>query len=218
MWQFINIMATYSIGKFSKLIGVSVRTLQRWDRTGRLVADRTASNRRQYTDKHLLQVGRKAHNKAEPKCIVYCRVSSQAQKPDLKNQRHMLEQFCVARGLAVDEWIEEIGGGMNFKRKKFLSLVDRIITQEVGVLVIAHKDRLTRFGFELIEHLCEMAGCELLVMNTESLSPEQEMVEDLMTIVHCFSSRLYGLRNYRKSLKKALADDTRSSDTTPSDP
>lgn len=211
-------MATYSIGEFSKLIGVSVRTLQRWDRIGRLVADRTASNRRQYTDKHLVQVGHKAQNRAKQKCIVYCRVSSQAQKPDLNNQRLMLEQFCVARGLAVDEWMEEIGGGMNFKRKKFLSLVDRIITQEVGVLVIAHKDRLTRFGFALIEHLCEMAGCELLVMNAESLSPEQELVEDLMTIVHCFSSRLYGLRNYRKSLKKALTDDTRSPDTPRSDP
>lgn len=211
-------MTTYTVGEFSELIGVSVRTLQRWDRTGRLVADRTASNRRQYTDQHLAQVRLKPRIEAKRVCIVYCRVSSQAQKTDLKKQRQMLEQFCAARGLAVDEWIEEIGGGMNFKRKKFLSLIDRIIAQEVGILVIAHKDRLARFGFSLVEHLCELADCELLVMNTESLSPEREMLEDLMTIVHCFSSRLYGLRNYRKSLKEALADDTRSSDTTASDP
>lgn len=128
----------------------------------------------------------------------------------------MLEQFFAAQGLAVNEWIEEIGGGMNFKRKKFVSLVDQIIAQEVELLVIAHKDRLVRFGFALIEHLCERAGCELLVMNTESLSPEQEIVEDLMTIIHCFSSRLYGLRNYRQSLKKVLKDVTRSQDSTES--
>ncbi len=119
----------------------------------------------------------------------------------------MLEQFCAGRGLAVDEWIEEVGGGLNFNRKRFVSLVDRIVTGEIETLVIAHKDRLARFGYALIEHLCEVADCQLVVMNTEALSPEREMVEDLMTIVHCFSSRLNGLRNYRKTLQKALKDD-----------
>lgn len=201
----------YTISEFAKKVGVTVHTLQRWDREGRLVAKRTHTNRRYYTEEDLAYVLGQS-NPVSRKTIVYCRVSSQAQKPDLKNQREVLEQFCVARGIAVDEWIEEIGGGMNFKRKKFLKLVDEIIAQEIGVLIIAHKDRLSRFGFSLIEHLCKKASCELLVMNTQSLSPEQEMVEDLMTIIHCFSSRLYGLCNYRKSLKKALKDDTRASD------
>ncbi len=84
--------------------------------------------------------------------------------------------------------------------------MDGIIADEIGTVVIAHKDRLTRFGFDLIAHLCEVHHCELLVLNTVSLSPEQEMVvQDLMTIIHCFSSRLDGLRNYRKALKEALA-------------
>jgi predicted site-specific integrase-resolvase len=74
--------------------------------------------------------------------------------------------------------------------------------------VIAHTDRLARFGYDLLVHLCQMQGCQLVVLNTESLSPEQEMVQDLMTITHCFSARLYGLRNYRKALEKALKDDT----------
>ena len=93
---------------------------------------------------------------------------------------------------------------MNFKRKQFLEIVDRVVRGEVAHLVVAHKDRLTRFGFDLLKHLCDSHGCELLVLDQEKLSPEREMVEDLMTIVHCFSSRLYGLRNYRKSLKDAL--------------
>lgn len=107
----------------------------------------------------------------------------------------------------MDEWIQEVGGGLNFKRKRFLEIMDRIVVGDIGVLVIAHKDRLARFGYGLIEHLCEVANCDLIVMNTETLSPEREMVEDLMTIAHCFSSRLYGLRNYRQALKKALRDD-----------
>ena len=125
----------------------------------------------------------------------------------------MLEQFCVGRGLAVDEWIEEIGGGMNFKRKKFIAMTNEVLTGRVQTVVVAHKDRLARFGFEYIEHIYQQFGSEIIVMNTTSLSPEQEMVEDLMTIVHTFSSRLYGLRNTRKTLEKALADDKSAQDT-----
>lgn len=197
----------YTPSEFARKVGVTVNTLQRWDREGRLVAKRTHTNRRYYTDDDLQAV--LGHSSMPSRrSIVYCRVSSQAQKPDLQNQRQMLEQFCAAKGVAVDEWIEEIGGGMNFKRKKFLALIDQIVAGEIETLVIAHKDRLARFGFDLLEHLCEQAGCRLMVMNSESLSPEREMVEDLMTIVQCFSSRLYGLRNYRKTLKKAIEDDT----------
>ena len=88
----------------------------------------------------------------------------------------------------------------NFTRPKFLAVVDGIVTNRVAVLVIAHKDRLVRFGFDLLAHLCRTHGCELLVLNTETLSPEQEMVQDLMTITHCFSARLYGLRQLPQSL------------------
>jgi len=80
------------------------------------------------------------------------------------------------------------------------------VAGQVATLVIAHRDRLARFGFDLLAHLCASHDCELLVMNTETLSPEQEMVQDLMTITHCLSARLYGLRNYRKALDAALKE------------
>jgi putative resolvase len=195
----------YTIGEFAKQVGVVPKTLQRWDREGRLKAHRTVTNQRYYTDEDLaIVLGLEKHAKKK-RCVVYCRVSSPAQKPDLVNQRQNLEQFCTARGLVVDEWLEEIGGGLNFQRKKFLALVDSIIAGEVGMLVIAHKDRLARFGFSLIEHLCAVYHCELIVMNNQSLSPEQELTQDLLSILHCASRRLYGLRNYRKTLKEALA-------------
>jgi len=136
--------------------------------------------------------------------VAYCRVSSQAQKPDLANQRVVLEQFCAARGLADVEVVTEIGGGLNFTRKKFVALMQAVDRSEVKALVIAHKDRLVRFGFVWFAQFCADHGCELLVLNQETFSPEQEIVQDLMTIVHCFSSRLYGLRNYRTTLTEAL--------------
>jgi len=129
---------------------------------------------------------------------------SQEQRPDLKNQRRIVEEFAIAKGIANLEFIEEIGGGLNFKRPKFTALVDSVVADEVAMLVVAHKDRLARFGFELLQHLCRKHGSELLVLNTEKVSPEQEMVQDLMAITDCFSSRLYGLRNYRRALKEAL--------------
>jgi len=203
---------TISTGKAAKLLGVSVKTLQRWEREGRLIpVGRTDSNRRLYRVSQIQTfIGICQTNHQEPsRLIAYCRVSSAAQKPDLINQRRVLEEFIVARGLANVEFVEEVGGGLNFKRKKFLVLMEEIGRREIKTLVLAHRDRLTRFGFEWFEHYAKAHGCEVLLLNQERLSPEQEMVQDLMTIVHCFSSRLYGLRNYRKKLDEALKQEVK---------
>jgi predicted site-specific integrase-resolvase len=191
----------------AKLLGTTVKTLQRWEREGRLVpAARSTSNRRRYTESQLRVFLRLAP--AGPRRVVaYCRVSSAAQRPDLRNQRRVLEQFAAARGLAGVEYVEEVGGGLNFGRRRFLALMDAIGRGELATLVLARRDRLTRFGFEWFAHYAALHGCELLVLNQERLSPEEEMVRDLMTIVHCFSSRLYGLRNYRRQLRAALESD-----------
>src|SRR5579864_1158403 len=206
----------YTVSQFAKKVGVSVKTLQKWDRIGVLPAPRTVTNRRYYTDEELAHALRLPRVNKERRTIGYCRVSSQAQKPDLLNQRQVLEQWCEQQHIRVDEWIMEVGGGLNFERKHFLRLVDSIIDGQVERVVLAHQDRLARFGYKLLAHLCQQQACELLVLNTETLSPEQELVQDLMTIVHCFSSRLYGLRNYRKALQKAIKDDQSAQDTTAS--
>lgn len=199
-----------STGKAAKLLGVTVKTLQRWEREGRLVpAARSDSNRRLYTESQLreFQGLRQSDGVSPARLVAYCRVSSAAQKPDLANQRKVLEEFVVAKGLANVEFVEEVGGGLNFTRKRFLALMDEIGRREIRALILAHRDRLTRFGFDWFEHYAKSNGCEVLVLNQERLSPEQEMVQDLMTIVHSFSSRLYGLRNYRKKLDEALKKD-----------
>jgi predicted site-specific integrase-resolvase len=199
-------MSTFNSAQFAKQAGVSVKTLQRWDRAGRLKpAARTPGNRRLRTPEQLNQ----AHNcvsKTKPVTLATLRVSSQAQKPDLSNQRAALEQFCIARRIA------EISGGLNFKRPKFSDLVDRIVRSELSTRVIAHKGRLARCGVGLLAHLCETHGCQIVVLNTESLSPKQELVQDWMTIVHSFSPRLYDLRSYHKAIQKAMRDDQGSQD------
>jgi putative resolvase len=121
----------------------------------------------------------------------------------------VLEDFCAARGVAGVECVEEVGGGLNLERPKFVALMDRIEARQVSHLVIAHKDRLVRFGFSWSSDFAPSTAPSLLVLNNEQLSPEQEMVEDLLTIVHCFSAHLYGLRNYRKKLKEARKEDIR---------
>lgn len=199
---------TLDITTAAKMIGVTVKTMQRWDREGKLVpVSRTPSNRRLYSESQILSIMGMHHNVKPFRNIAYCRVSSAGQKPEMKNQRAALETFTIARGLESVEIIEEIGGGLNFKRKQFLSIMDAINRHEVKTLILAHKDRLVRFGYDWFEHYAKTHGCEIIVINQESLSPEEEMVQDLMTIVHCFSSRLYGLRHYKTKLNEILKTD-----------
>lgn len=190
------------VSEFAKRIGKSSKTLRRWDASGILIAKRHPSGHRYYDESDVRKV---FGGRLEPgRTVVYCRVSSAGQKDDLEGQVRAMEEFCLQSGIAVDEWANEIGGGMNFNRKRFLLLMDEIQQGKIAKLLIAHKDRLCRFGFEYFERMARESGCELIVVNQESLSPQQEMIEDLLAIVHTFSCRLYGLRRYKKMLKADL--------------
>lgn len=189
---------TYRPHEFAKLISRTTQTLQRWDRVGILKARRTPTNRRYYThDQYLQIIGQKA---TERQIVVYYRVSSATQKTDLASQKAAIEQFCIAAGKPVSLWLQDIGSGLNYKRKNFVVLLEMVERGEVSEIVIAHKDRLVRFGYEWFEKFCRDHGTTLTVMNTESLSPEEEMTQDLLSIIHGFSSRLYGLRRYKKKI------------------
>lgn len=173
------------------------------------VASRQTEGGLNRTEEQIIQFRQETAHPGPRQTVVYCRVGSQSQRADLKNQRRVLEEFCLARGLANVEFVEEIGGGMNFGRKKFLALMDAIEAGTVGTLIVAHKDRLTRLGYEWFERFCQRHACDILVLNQEHLSPEEELVQDLLTITQVFSARLYGLRNYRKQLHETLDADVR---------
>jgi putative resolvase len=192
----------YSPKQFGQLIGRSVNTLQKWDRKGILKAHRSPTNRRYYThDQYLAYRGLVAE--VGGKTIVYARVSSAGQKPDLAHQVAALRDYCQRHSYQPDEWIEEIGSGLNYQRKQFNRLMEQIELGQVRRLIIAHKDRLVRFGFEWFAAFCARHGTELLIVNSDTLSPEQELVQDLLSIVHVFSVRLYGLRSFRKVISDA---------------
>ena len=120
-----------------------------------------------------------------------------------------MERFCLARGLAVDEWFTEIGGGMDLTRRTFVAVMDAIERGEIATLVIAHQDRVARFGVDYLEHVAQKNDCDIVVANQQSLSPDQELVHDLVAVVHTFSGRLSGLRRYDKTLKDELGDGAR---------
>jgi len=139
--------------------------------------------------------------------IVYARVSGRAQKPDLAQQIDALDAYCKQQAIKVDEWMSDISSGLNYKRKNFTRLMEMIELGQVRRVLIAHRDRLVRFGYDYFEAFCQRHHTELIVMNSEAMSPEHELVRDLIAIVTVFSVRLHGLRSYRKVLKDAALRD-----------
>jgi len=193
---------TYSPKEFGQLIGRKVKTLQKWDREGVLKAHRSPTNRRYYThDQYLEYRGLKAAEQGLT--IAYTRVSGVGQKPDLANQTNALALYCQQRAIKVDEWLSDIGSGLNYRRRQFNRLMEMVELGQVRHIVIAHRDRLVRFGYGYFEAFCQRHNTEIIVMNGETMSPEQELVQDLLAIVTVFASRLHGLRSYKKAIKDA---------------
>ncbi|MFM6621530.1 MAG: IS607 family transposase [Dolichospermum sp.] len=175
-------------------LGVSTKTLERWLEDGKIEGIFTQGGQRRYNLDSIIPV-RHGNPPDERTTLLYARVSSRSQKHDLEQQ----VQFLQSR-YPGSEIITDIGSGLNFKRKGLQSLLDRVLGNTCKLVVIAHKDRLCRFGFDLISWLCARQQTQILVLNQTNLSPEREMVEDILAIIHVFSCRLYGLRKYKKQV------------------
>jgi predicted site-specific integrase-resolvase len=207
-------MATYvSTGQAAKMLGVSVSTLQRWDRTGKLVPERTPAGRRRYKVADLGSYNPLTRKVVEPnrKTVAYARVSSHDQKPDLDRQAQVLEMYCAAHGWD-HEVVTDLGSGMNYRKKGLTRLLDQVIGGEVGRLVITHKDRLLRFGAELVFAVCAAKHVEVVIINSgDERSFEEELASDVLEIVTVFSARMYGARSHKNKrlidgVSKAVAD------------
>ena len=165
-------ITNYKPKDFAGLLGVSVKTLQRWDRDGILKAYRTPTDRRYYTyDQYLQFKGVQTGNDIRD-IVIYARVSTRNQKDDLQNQVDFLKQFCNAKGIIVNQCIEDFGSGLNYNRKKWNKLLDDVM------------------------------GTKIITINNETLSPNEELVQDIISILHVFSCRLYGLRKYKNQIKE----------------
>lgn len=200
----------YSPKQFGKLIGKSVNTLQKWDRQGILPAFRSPTNRRYYTHEQYLQY-RGLISSEQGKVIAYTRVASPSQKKDLMVQREAICAYCLYHHINVDQWMEDIGSALNYKRKGFNEVVEQIELGQVRRLIIVYQDRFVRFGYDWFEHFCQRHGTDITVIKSDAFSPEEEMARDLIAIVTVFSARLHGLRSQKSAIRAAaLRKDNRN--------
>lgn len=192
----------YNVTQFSKLINVKVKTLQKWDREGILVAYRTPTNRRYYTHTQYLQFLGQEDN-AQKDNVIYTRVSGNSQKDDLKRQADFLVEYCHHNGISIANIYSDVGSGLNFNRKDWNRLIDDCLEGRIANIYVAYKDRFIRFGFDWFQRfLLNKFGVNLIAVNDVVSSPQEELVNDLITIIHVFSCRIYGLRKYQKKIAK----------------
>lgn len=200
-------MKRYKVGEFAKLLNVTVKTLQNWDKQGTLKAYRTPTNQRFYTEEQLNQILNLSNTNQDEKQglkIGYCRVSTHNQKNSLEHQEEYLRSYTNAKGVILDEVFTDIGSGINYNRKNFNRILELVEDGEVAEIYVTYKDRFVRFGFDWFNTFCEKHGTKIIILNQPSTSPEQELAEDLLNIVTVFSARSHGLRTYKKQLEQNL--------------
>ncbi len=199
-----------SIGEALKILGVSVGTLRRWEKEGRIASVSTEGGHRRF-DISAIQ-------KVEPKTLAndkltvcYARVSSHDQAEDLKRQKEVLELYAASKGWTF-EIISDLGSGMNYSKKGLRQLLSMILDGKIGRLVITHKDRLLRFGAELVFSICESKSVEVIIINKgDECSYEEDLAKDVLEIITVFSARLYGRRSHKnkkliESVHKAVLE------------
>lgn len=198
-------MEYYSIGKFAKLINKSIVTLRLWDRKDVLKpAYITTGGHRMYSQEQLNEILHIKNQGMPKKIIGYCRVSNIKQKEELDKQIQYVKEYMIAKGYCF-EIISEIGSGTNYNKQGLNKLVDMITNAEVEKVVILCKDRLVRFGFEIIENLCKKYGTTIEVIDSTPNTEEQELVDELIQIVSALSQRFPGKKaNKAKELVQEL--------------
>jgi hypothetical protein len=200
-------MSIYKVGEFAEKVGVSISTLQRWDRTNVLKSKRTPTNQRYYTDEDLNKVlNLEAETKSKRKNVGYCRVSTQGQKHNLENQQEFVSIYSLSNGVILDEIYTDIGSGLNYKRQNWSKLLKQVEANEIDKIYITYKDRFVRFGYEWFEEFCASHGTEIIVLNQKQTSPEEELTEDLLSILHVFSERNHELRRCKTEINKELKE------------
>lgn len=198
-------MTIYKVGEFAEKVGVSISTLQRWDRTDVLKSKRTPTNQRYYTDEDLNKV-LNLETESKRKNVGYCRVSTQEQKQNLENQKEFVSVYSLSQGVILDEIYTDIESGLNYKRENWNKLLKQVEANEIDKIYVTYKDRFVRFGYEWFEEFCASHGTEIIILNQKQTSPEEELTEDLLSILHEFSERNYEFKKYKTEINKELKE------------
>lgn len=188
-------------------------TLNRYVREGKIRVSEMSNGRYEYNDDDIYAFIGKRKERHGTKVITYSRVSTQAQKEQLKEQTQRIYDSCISRGIVIDEQFEGIGSGMSSDRKGFDKICQMIFHGDVDTLVIENKDRLTRFGFDMLEKFFKYFGTNILVLNDkiENKSYEQELTDDLISIIHYFTMKSYSHRRKLNKLRKELENSEKES-------
>jgi len=201
-------MKYYTIHVFSGIVGKTPQTLRNWDKKGILKPHHTSLNGYRYYSEE--QIGQVLNvNPFKKKIVIgYCRVSSNKQKDDLERQIENVKAYLFSQGKPF-EIITDIGSGINYSKKGLQSLIMRIQTNEVEKVVVLYKDRLVRFGFELIEYVAGLNNCTIEIIDQTKKTEEQELVEDMIQIITVFACRLQGKRAHKakKFVEELMQDD-----------
>lgn len=198
-------MELLSIGKFAKMVGITPTTLRRMQQSGELIPYHISKGGTRYYSSE--QLNRFLPKQTVEKPVIgYCRVSTQSQKDELETQVANVCSYMCAKGYKY-EIITDVGSGINYNKKGLRQLLEKICNHEISKIVVLYKDRLVRFGFEMIEYLCELNDVEIEIIDNTAQSEEQELTDDLTQIITVFANRLYGQRS--KKTKK-LIDEVRN--------
>ena len=197
-------MKYYSAKKVTQILGVTAQTLRNWDKEGKLKPTYVKSNGyRYYSEEAILSYTQERKTKKNLNVIGYARVSSKKQSDDLERQVNNLEEYLSSKYDSF-EIVTDIGSGINYNKPGLLKLIEKINKKEVDLIVVLYKDRLLRFGFELVEYFASLNNVKMLVLDKVDKNQDQELVEDLVQIITVFSCKIQGKR---KSKTKKLLDD-----------
>jgi len=179
---------------------VSVRTIQRWDKEGKIRCVRTIGGKRRVPESEIRRI---LGIHEERKIVGYARVSSHTQKDDLERQIKLIKSYAEEKGWEI-EILKDIGSGLKEDRRNFQKLLKMVMNKEVSKVIVAYPDRLTRFGFKTLQDFFKSYGTEIVMINRGERSPQEELVEDLITIISHFAGKLYGMRSHK--YKKVVED------------
>ena len=184
----------YTLKEAKKLLGVTTRTIQRWDKEGKMRVVRTVGGRRRIPESEIKRI---LGLKEERVVVGYARVSSTTQKDDLERQKQLIHSYAKDRGYGEIQILDDVGSGLDENRKGFLRLLEMVTERKVSKVIVAYEDRLTRFGFETLRRMFQAFGTAIEVINSREKAPQEELVEDLITIVSHFAGKLYGMRSHK---------------------
>ena len=188
------------------ILGITQQTLYNWTKEGKIKFQKISDHLNIYDDDSVYALIGNKQNKKNRKIVSYSRVSTQNQKEQLKEQTQRIYDSCISRGIKLDKQIEDIKSGMSQDRPGFQELIRMVVKNEVELVVIENKDRLIRFGYSTIESIFKYFGTNILVLNDtiENKTYEQELTEDLISIIHYFTTKSYSHRRKLNKLRKDL--------------